>query len=116
MRYVIVIVSVLFVTSGSAWAGQVVREASGPTAASIQATVDQFRADLGPNNGIVAGSQPGGRREINWDGGGAGAAATIDPSPLTRFAARGATFITAGFGFETSGGAVAGIRRHQRAL
>jgi hypothetical protein len=103
MRYVIVIVSVLCGASGSAWAGPVVREASGPTAASIQAAVDQFRADLGPSNGIVAGSQPGGRREINWDGGGGGAAATIDPSPLTRFAARGATFITAGFGFETSG-------------
>ena len=74
MRYVGVIVGLLCVTSGgTAWAGPVVREASGPTAASIQAAVDQFRADLGPNNGVATGSQPGGRREINWDGGGAAA-------------------------------------------
>ena len=104
MRYAGVIAGLLFVTSGgAAWAGPVVREASGPTAASIQAAVDQFRADLGPNNGVTAGSQSGGRREINWDGGGAAAPPTIDPSPMTRFAARGATFVTPGTGFETSG-------------
>jgi hypothetical protein len=104
MRYVPVIAGLLCITSGgAAWAGPVVREASGPTPASIQAAVDQFRADLGPNNGIVAGSQPGGRREINWDGGGAAASPTIDGSPMTRFAARGATFLTRGIGFETSG-------------
>ncbi len=104
MRYVGVIAGLLYVTSGStAWAGPVVREASGPTAASIQAVVDQFRADLGPNNGVTVGSQPGGRREINWDGGGAAAPPTVDPSPMTRFAARGATFVTPGTGFETSG-------------
>lgn len=104
MRYVGVIAGLLYVTSGgTAWAGPVVREASGPTVASIQAAVDQFRADLGPNNGVAVGSQPGGRREINWDGGGAAAAPTFDPSPLTRFAARGATFVTSGSGFETSG-------------
>lgn len=47
----------------------VVRQGSGANAAAIQATVDQFRADLGgalnPNNGQ---SFPTGRREINWDG------------------------------------------------
>jgi hypothetical protein len=42
---------------------------------------------------------------INWDGGGAAAPPTIDASPLTRFAARGATFFTSGSGFETSGAA-----------
>jgi hypothetical protein len=104
MRYLGVITGLLFVASGStAWAGPVVREASGPTVASIQAVVDQFRADLGPNNGVAGGSQSGGRREINWDGGGAAAAPTFDPTLLTRFAARGATFVTAGSGFETSG-------------
>jgi hypothetical protein len=103
MRDVQVIIGLLCLTSGSAWAGPVVREAAGPTATSIQAAVDQFRADLGPNNGVVAGSQSGGRREINWDGGGAAAAPTIDGSPMTRFAARGATFLTSGSGFETSG-------------
>ena len=104
MRYVGVVAGLLCLTSGgAAWAGPVVREAAGPTAASIQAAVDQFRSDLGPNNGVVAGSQLGGRREINWDGGGAAAPPTIDASPMTRFAARGATFVTPGTGFETSG-------------
>ena len=37
-------------------------------AGDIAAIVDQYRAVLGePNNGGVPGSQPGGRREINWD-------------------------------------------------
>lgn len=108
MRYVQVMVGLLCVVgTGSASAGPVVREASGPTPASVQAVVDQFRADLGPNNGVIAGSQPGGRREINWDGGGAAAPPAIDPSPLTRFAARGATFVTPGTGFETSGAPLA---------
>ena len=39
------------------------------TAASIQPTVDAFRGAAGnPQNPNVAGSFPGGRREINWDG------------------------------------------------
>lgn len=42
--------------------------ASGPDAASIQATVDSFRATLGALNPNVAGSFGTGRREINWDG------------------------------------------------
>lgn len=90
--------------SDEAWAGQVVREAAGADAAAIQAAVDAFRTDLGgANNGNTAGSQPSGRREINWDGGGAAANVTLDPSPMTRFSARGATFLTAGTGFEISG-------------
>lgn len=48
-------------------AAQVSRTAAGSNAAAIQATVDQFRADLGSNNG-VGGSFVNGRREINWDG------------------------------------------------
>lgn len=42
------------------------RAAVGINPAAIQAAVDQFRADLGPNNG-VGGSFTTGRREINWD-------------------------------------------------
>ena len=34
----------------------------------IGATVSQFRATLGAPNGGIAGEQPAGRREINWDG------------------------------------------------
>ena len=62
---------------------------------------------IGPNNGVVAGSQSSGRREINWDGGGAAAAPLVEASPLTRFAARGATMVTSGTGFETSGAPLA---------
>jgi len=103
MRNVGVLTGLLCLTSAGAWADPVVRQASGPTPASIQAVVDQFRADLGPNNGLAVGSQPGGRREINWDGGGAAAPPTLDPSPMTRFAGRGAIFLTSGTGFEISG-------------
>ena len=52
----------------SAFGSPVIRVAAGANPAAIQATVDQFRADLGnPNNG-VGGSFTTGRREINWDG------------------------------------------------
>jgi hypothetical protein len=81
-----------------------VREAAGAGSAAIQAAVDAFRADLGgENNGNTPGSQAGGRREINWDGGGAAAVPTLDPSPMTRFSNRGAVFTTPGHGFEISG-------------
>ncbi|MDQ3173803.1 MAG: hypothetical protein M3Q91_08845 [Acidobacteriota bacterium] len=50
------------------FAAPVVRTASGANAAAIQATVDQFRNDLGPLNPNVAQTFPTGRREINWDG------------------------------------------------
>lgn len=49
-------------------AAPVVRTASGANAAAIQATVDQFRQDLGGANNGVGGSFTSGRREINWDG------------------------------------------------
>jgi hypothetical protein len=92
------------VMAGPAAAGPVVREAAGGSAAAIQAAVDGFRADLGGvNNGNAPGSQAGGRREINWDGGGAAAPITLDPSPMTRFSNRGAVFTTPGTGFEISG-------------
>jgi hypothetical protein len=69
------------------------------TPASIQAQVDAFRAALGANNGNNIGPFAGGRREINWDGGGAATAASSGPT-LTAFQnARGATFTTPGTGF-----------------
>ena len=92
------------VLAGTAVAGPVVREATGANAAAIQAAVEAFRNDLGgPNNGVTPGSQPTGRREITWDGGGAAATATIFPVPSTAFANRGAVFVTPGSGFESSG-------------
>jgi hypothetical protein len=62
--------------------------ASGANPAAIQATVDAFRAAIsggGVNNGNTIGSLPNGRREVNWDGGGAAANATIFPSPMNTF-------------------------------
>jgi hypothetical protein len=95
---------VALVWVGPAAAQPLVREAAGATPAAIQAAVDAFRTDLGGvNNGNAAGSQSGGRREINWDGGGAAATPTLDPSPMTRFSNRGAVFTTPGHGFEISG-------------
>jgi hypothetical protein len=69
------------------------------TAASIQGTVDAFRAALGnPNNGNAPGPVAGGRREINWDGGGSAVSATVG-TPFTGFQNRGAIFTTPGAGF-----------------
>ena len=54
-------------------AAPVLFEIGGTSApSSIQGTVTAFQAALGnPNNGNAAGTS-GGRREINWDGGGPG--------------------------------------------
>jgi hypothetical protein len=78
----------------------IVRSAAGPDAAAIQPTVDQFRTDLGnPNNGNAPGPLPGGRREINWDGGGA-VVTTPGGTPFTVFQnTRGALITTPGTGF-----------------
>ena len=76
-------------------------QAAGPNSGSIQSTVDAFRDALGANNGVVAPPQPltGGRREINWDGGGS-TATTETPTPLDTFlVGRGARFTTPGSGF-----------------
>src|SRR5688572_12119319 len=71
------------------------------TVASIQATVDAFRTALGtPNNGNSPGPIAGGRREINWDGGGPPVIdGTAPVTPFTVFQnTRGATFTTPGTG------------------
>jgi hypothetical protein len=76
-------------------------QAAGPTAASIQGTVDAFRAALGdPNNGNNPGPLPSGRREINWDGGDPNIMDTTAPvTPFNVFQnTRGAQFTTAGTG------------------
>jgi hypothetical protein len=62
------------------------------TMASIQMTVDQFRAALGANNGVVQAPFPDGRREINWDGGGSLDTA-VSSTPFAGFQlTRGALF------------------------
>jgi hypothetical protein len=78
------------------FAPPLVFQAAGPTAASIQSTVDAFRAALGnPNNGNAAGPLDKGRREINWDGGGNNQTTTVSGNPFAGFqVTRGALFTT----------------------
>ena len=67
-------------------------QAAGPTAASIQGAVDEYREALGnPDNGNASGlpsGLPTGHREINWDG-------VVAGNPFTGFlVTRGALFTT----------------------
>jgi hypothetical protein len=75
-------------------------QAAGPTVDSIQSSVDEFRAALGePNNGNTPGPLASGRREINWDGGGANDTTTAPVTPFNVFLnTRGGQFITPGTG------------------
>ena len=75
-------------------------QAAGPDATSIQGSVDDFRAALGnPNNGNSAGPLANGRREINWDGGGANLNTDVPVTPFNVFLnTRGGQFITPGTG------------------
>ncbi len=89
-------------------------QAAGPTAASIQSSVDQYRAALGTLNGNTAGPLTTGRREINWDG--AGGADTSTTTPVTPFNVflntRGSQFTTPGTGLSQgppTGGAQGGL-------
>jgi len=92
---------------------QVVFQAAGPTAESIQGTVDAYRAALGdPNNGNTAGPLASGRREINWDGGGSDTT-TAPVTPFNVFLnTRGGQFTTPGTGLSQappSGGPQGGL-------
>ena len=81
--------------------GPVVFQAAGPNAASIQSTVDAFRAALGNvNNANNPGPLMSGRREINWDGGNPNVTATTPPvTPFNTFLnTRGSQFTSKGQG------------------
>jgi hypothetical protein len=89
-------------------------QAAGPTAESIQSTVDAYRAALGnPNNGNNPGPLASGRREINWDGGGGVDATTPPVTPFNVFLnTRGGQFTTPGTGLSQappSGGPQGGL-------
>jgi hypothetical protein len=78
-------------------------QAAGTTAASIQSTVDAFRAvpGLEKNNGNnLPPADRSGHREINWDGGNPNVTTTTAPiTPFNTFLdTRGAQFTTPGFG------------------
>jgi hypothetical protein len=89
-------------------------QAAGPNVASIQSSVDAFRAALGnPNNGN-AGPLDTGHREINWDGaGGVDTTTTVPVTPFNVFLnTRGSQFTTPGLGFTqapASGGPQGGL-------
>jgi hypothetical protein len=86
-------------TTGRDFVAPTVFQAAGPNIASIQNTVEQYRTALGdPNNGNVVG-QSGGRREINWDGGGSTATAVAGTTFNGFLVNRGALFSTTGTGF-----------------
>jgi hypothetical protein len=78
----------------------VVFQAAGPTVASVQSSVDAFRAALGdPNNANAPGPLASGRREINWDGGGANVTTDTPVTPFNVFLnTRGGQFTTPGTG------------------
>jgi hypothetical protein len=89
-------------------------QAAGPNVASIQSSVDAFRAELGDPNGNNAGPLATGRREINWDG--AGGVDTTTTPPVTPFNVflntRGSQFTTPGIGLSQappSGGPQGGL-------
>jgi len=72
-------------------------QAAGPTAASIQSSVDEYRIILGAqNNGNSIGPLDAGRREINWDGGSTTNQTTsVGANPFAGFlVTRGALFTT----------------------
>ena len=105
MRKTFFIVSAVFtivISMASNHYGQGVKvfQAAGTNVTSIQSTVDQFRAALGgANNGNTAGPIDGGRREINWDGGGS-TATSLGATPFDVFLnTRGNRSITPGTGF-----------------
>jgi hypothetical protein len=76
-------------------------QAAGPNSASIQGTINDFRAALGDpvNNNILKEIDTGGRREINWDGNPLTDATTPPVNPFNTFLnTRGAQFTTPGLG------------------
>ncbi|HSF02775.1 MAG TPA: hypothetical protein VLA62_07190, partial [Solirubrobacterales bacterium] len=100
LRPLLVALAIGMTPTQAAHAETFVFQAAGPTAASIQGTVDAYRLALGALNGNDPGPLPGGRREINWDGGAVGIDATTDPvTPFNVFLnTRGGQFTTPGTG------------------
>jgi len=111
------VLSMLFAVSETAQAQAsqpTVFQAAGPDAASIQSTVDAYRAALGDNNLNNPGPLQKGRREINWDGGNVNVLDTTAPvNPfLTFLNTRGSQFKTPGLGLSqapVSGGPQGGL-------
>jgi hypothetical protein len=74
--------------------------AAGTSVASLESVINEFRAALGGGNNGNGPGVPTGRREINWDGGGAATGTAIAVTPFDGFLnTRGARFETPGTGF-----------------
>src|SRR4051812_24213466 len=106
MRFRPFLISTLILTwLGKAAEAQTIFSASGANPAAIQSTVNAFRSALGPLNPNVSGSFMTGRREINWDG--VPAAAAAPNNLVANFfnvnSPRGLVFSTPGTGFQVSG-------------
>ncbi len=102
--------SALSLLSAPRLGAQVVFSSAGANAAAVQASVDLFRAALGPLNPNVAGSFGAGRREINWDGV-PDLLAAPNSLPANFFnvnSPRGVVFSTPGSGFQVSASAASG--------
>jgi len=63
----------------------IVFQAAGPSAASIQTAVAEYRIALGDQNKDADGPKDAGRREINWDGPASNLETAIGPNPLRNF-------------------------------
>src|SRR5215211_1237174 len=103
-RLLVLLTTVFLLYASTAHADPLTRSASGANGAAIQATVDQFRADLGTLNANNGTAPETGRREINWDGV-PDQFASPNPFPPTFFNAsspRGVVFSTPGSGFRVS--------------
>jgi hypothetical protein len=99
-RLLILAVVILLGAAAPADAATTVRQASGATPAAIQTVVNQFRADLGPDNG-TNGAEQSGRREIDWDD---VTDDKADPNmlPPAYFDSRGVLLSTPGTGLQVS--------------
>jgi len=92
----------------------IVLQSAGPNVQSIQSTINAFRRKLGGDNNLNnAGPLDTGRREINWDGGGAADNTTAPVTPFNTFLnTRGNQTTTPGVGLSQappSGGANGGL-------
>jgi hypothetical protein len=108
LRFSLVFIALALIGPATANALPIVTSVGGSDAASIQTTVDAFRASLGTLNANVAGSFGSGRREINWDGV-PDAASAPNSLPANFFnvnSPRGVVFATPGTGFQVSANAV----------
>jgi hypothetical protein len=107
-RLALIVVGLLVMTSSTAYAVPVTFSAGGPNPASIQATVDAFRAAIGGGGVAGANGSFGGiRREINWDGV-PDALSSPNNLPANFFnvnSPRGVLFVTPGSGFQVSANA-----------